>query len=156
MRLSWERGFEERFFETDWGKEFAKRDSSFAENILTRLSVESGSALEINLLTGIAELAVLQQKFACPPILITDAGARAWFINHYNVSKIVVRGAGQAEDYLQFRSPFLRDGVLVVSDQQAGVSVRSEASATLDKAALPIVGIMQLIEISDGGSSHSG
>ena len=61
----------------------------------------------------------------------------------------MVRGAGQAEDYLQFRSPFLRDGVLVVNDQQAGVSVRSEASATLDKAALPIVGIMQLIEISD-------
>ena len=154
VRLSWERGFEERFFETDWGKEFAKRDSSFTENVLTRLSLKAGSVLEINLLTGIAKLAVLQHKFACPPILITDAGARAWFINHYNVSKIVVRGAGQAEDYLQFRSPFLRDGVLVVSDQQAGVSLRSEVSATLDKAALPIDGVMQLTEISDAAEVH--
>ena len=154
VRLSWERGFEERFFETDWGKEFAKRDSSFTENVLTRLSLKACSVLEINLLTGIAKLAVLQQKFACPPILITDAGARAWFINHYNVSKIVVRGAGQAEDCLQFRSPFLRDGVLVVSDQQAGVSLRSEVSATLDEATLPIDGFMQLIEISDTAEVH--
>ena len=154
VRLSWERGFEERFFETDWGKEFAKRDSSFAENILTRLSLEAGSVLEINLLTGIAELAVLQQKFACPPILITDAGARAWFINQYKVSKIVVRGAEQAEDYPQFRSPFLRDGVMVVSDQQAGVSLRSELSATLHKAALPMDGVAQLTEISDEEEVH--
>ena len=154
VRLSWERGFNERFFETDWGKEFAKRDSSFAENILTRLSLEAGSVLEINLLTGIAELAVLQQKFACPPILITDAGARAWFINHYNVSTIVVRGAGKAEDYLQFRSPFLRDGVLVVSDQQAGVSLRTELNATLDKAASYMDGVVQLTESSDAAEVH--
>ena len=69
VRLSWERGFEERFFETDWGKEFAKRDSSFAENILTRLSLKAGSVLEINLLTEIAELASFSKNLPVPPFL---------------------------------------------------------------------------------------
>lgn len=149
VRLSWERGFEERFFETNWGKEFAKRDPSFTENVLTRLSLAEGSVLEINLLGEFVELVVLQQKFACPSLLLTDSGARAWFINHYKVSKIVVRGAEQMEDCAQFRSPFLRGGVLVVNHHRAGVSLRSELSATFDKPTVNIDKVMELTEISD-------
>jgi len=150
VRLSWERGFDERFFETYWGKEFAKRDSSFTENVLTRLSYREGSIMEINLLTGAVALFVLQRKFTCPSHLATDAGARAWFINHYKVSKIVVHGAEPKEDHSQFKSPFLKEGVFAVGHHRVGVSLHSELSATLDTTTANLKEVKQLTEVSDG------
>lgn len=130
IRLSWERGFDPQFFETEWGMEFAKRDPSFAENVLTRLSFANGSVLEINLQTRTADLVVLNSKFGCSPDLLTDPGLRASFINHYKVTKILVFGVGPRDNLLSFESPFLSDGVLEVSEWRTATGYRPSSKAS--------------------------
>ena len=136
VRLSWERGFDPQFFETEWGKEFAQRDPSFTENVLTLLSFTNGSVLEINLQTRTADLVVLNRKFACSPDLITNPGLRASFINHYNVTKIMVFGVGPKDNLLSLDSPFLSDGVLEVIKWRTATGYRPSSKATEQRAVL--------------------
>lgn len=145
LRLSWERGFDSRFFETEWGKEFAKRDSSFAENVLTRLSFANGSVLEINLQGRTADLVVLNRKFACSPSLLIDSGVRARFINHYKVTKIMIYGVGPQDGLRQLESPFLSDGVVVVNQGRYGAGYRTSSNASKDWAAFSSNDISHLV-----------
>lgn len=48
VRLSWERGYDERFFSTNAGRQFASRGPGFTENVLAKTSFEAGSILEIH------------------------------------------------------------------------------------------------------------
>lgn len=139
IRLSWERGFDERFFHTKWGKEFAQRDSSFAQNVFTRVSFAYGSILEFNLTENIAYLVVLNRKFQCSKEILTDTGMRARVINHYKVKRIIVYGDGHYDRFTELDSPFLSEGVFGVSWGRFGAGVlvlssgRNECDALKDK-----------------------
>ena len=92
LRLSWERGYNSKFFHTDLGHELAKSGPNFHAHLIARLKFDKLTVLEIGRKTNLFHLSLWScgRRYSLQNLLTLESSTLNRVIAEYNISYVVI------------------------------------------------------------------